>query len=107
MARVYDIIYTTALVISIEGAINDNGFDPVQPPHDGYEVNSISDFARVAVISNNIPCSNPPYTPFAWVYSVSFIKNNFQSLPITVQLKLYRLKAGRFSYQSDYLCNSL
>ena len=38
MARVYDIIYTTALVISIEGDINDNGFDPVQSPHDGYEL---------------------------------------------------------------------
>ena len=86
LPRVYDVIYTTALVVSMEGEINDNGFDINQPPFDNYEVNNINNLLRVSVISNNIPCLNPPYIPFYWTYNVSFIDNNIQSLPITIEI---------------------
>lgn len=87
MARVYDIIYTASLVISIEGHVNENAFDANQAPFESYNVNNISDFLRLSIISNNIPSLNPPYTPFVWVYNVNFINNNnFQSLPITIEV---------------------
>lgn len=86
MPRVYDVIYTTALVVSMGGGINGNEFDINQPPFDNYEVNNINNLLRVSVISNNIPCLNPPYIPFYWTYNVSFIDNNIQSLPITTEI---------------------
>lgn len=86
MARVYDIIYTTSLVISIEGDVNEAAFNINQAPFDSYEVHNITDFLRTSVISNNIPSLYPPYTPFVWTYNVNFIDNNFQSLPITIEI---------------------
>ena len=76
MARIYDIIYTTSLVISIEGDVNDGGFKTNLPPFDSYGVNNIADFLGSSVISNNISCLNRPYVPFVWTYNVSFINNN-------------------------------